>query len=167
MVNELGQRTNSQDDFKTTVLKTSNTPAQSAQFISLPLFSMYLYCPTELPEKYTFCSLPSLQNKPEKMYIAIPPTLAVTLLGLGRKTKLLPGAILQANASATKQVTESVSTGKDLSKEKACLSLTHTSVKMKTRLTNQSCLKSWPSSASSKYPHTACYDMTCFQESIS
>lgn len=127
---------------------------------------MYLYYTAELPEKYTLSApLPSLQNKPEKMLYSDPSHPRSHSAGIRQKNKAFAWG--PHCRPVLRQVTESVATGKDLSKEKACLSLIHTSVKMKTRLTNQSPLKSWPSSASSKYTHTACYDMTCFQESIS
>lgn len=74
--------------FKITVLKPIKTPAQSAQFISLSLFSMYLYCTAELPGKYTLSApLPSLQNKPEKMLYSDPSHPRSHSAGIRQKNK--------------------------------------------------------------------------------
>lgn len=94
------------------------------------------------------------------LHSKIPPTLAVTLLGSREKRQsLCLGAILLACAvSNQQQVTEPAATRKDLSKERACLSFTYISAKMKTRPKNQSCLRPSPAVHDQSTLNTVCYN---------
>lgn len=90
LVNELGQCTNSQDDFKTTVLKPIKV-LSSFPYLCFPgTFTVLL---NSLKNILFLLPCPPFKINLRKWYIAIaiPSTLGVTLLGLGRKTKLLPG----------------------------------------------------------------------------
>ena len=109
------------------------------------MFSICLFCPVQLPEKYFLLPCLPFKIKLGKCFIAIPPSLAVTLLRSKEKRQsFCLGAALvyfwNAASATNKQVTESIATRKDLSKKRACLSLIHTLVRIKTRLKNQSCL---------------------------
>lgn len=92
-----------------------------ANFVSLPLFSTYLFWPADLPEKYTLSApLPSLQNKRGKTLSSDPSPRQSLCWDVGRKDKAFAWGphYWQMLSATNKQVTGSVATRKDLSKER-------------------------------------------------
>lgn len=91
----LGQRTGSTYQLPGWFLRLLFLKPQhkAANFISLLLYSMYLFWPADLAEKYTLSApLPSLQNKPGKMLYSDPSHPGSHSAGiLGAKTKPFPG----------------------------------------------------------------------------
>lgn len=86
-----------------------------ANFVSLPLFSTYLFWPADLPEKYTLSApLPSLQNKCGKTLSSDPSPAAVTLLGCREKRQgLCLGATLLADAVSNQQASYRICCNKE------------------------------------------------------
>ena len=122
----------------------------------------------------TFSALLNLLENTRFLFLCLPfkinlgKFLIALLLGSKQKRQsFCLEAILLASASARdKHGAESVATGTGLSKEKACLSLPHTSVTPKARLENRSCLCPGPAVHHLSTRHPACYSRTCFQECL-